>query len=337
MRVVEIQGRFGLDQLALVERAKPEPKPGQVLLRMTAAALNRRDLLMVRGDYNPKQPLPLIPCSDGVGVVVAVGDGVESFKVGERVSPIFSTKWICGQPTRERLRSTLGGPLDGTLAELMLADAEALVRPPEHLSDEEAATLPCAAVTAWNALVTLGSVRAGDTILVQGTGGVSIFALQFAKLLGARVILTSAHDEKLERAAAMGAWETINYKRTPDWGKQALKLTGGHGVDLVVEVGGAGTLEQSLAAVRPGGQISLIGVLAGAAKQLSVTPVFMRQIRIQGILVGPRETFEQMNRALAAHPLKPVVDRVFQLAEFRAAFEHLDAGRHFGKVCIRIA
>jgi len=212
MKVFEIQDAFGLDHLSLTERPTPSPGPGQVLVRMGAASLNYRDLLMVRGHYNPRQPLPLVPCSDGAGTVVAVGEGVTRVQEGDRVATVFAQTWISGEPAPDKLRSTLGGPLDGTLAEFMVLDAEGVVSVPEALSDEEAATLPCAALTAWSALVTQGEVKAGDTVLVQGTGGVSIFALQFALLLGAQVIVTSSRDEKLERARQLGAHETINYR-----------------------------------------------------------------------------------------------------------------------------
>lgn len=345
MRAVEIRGGiggfgggFGLDNLVLAERPDPRPgdlRMGQVLLRMRAASLNYRDLLTVQGSYNPRQKLPLIPCSDGVGEVVELGEGVTRVRAGDRVCPIFAQRWLAGQPTRETARSTLGGPLDGTLAELMVVHQEGLVRVPDHLTDEEAASLPCAAVTAWNALMA-GGVKAGDTVLVQGTGGVSLFALQLARILGARVIATSSSDRKLARAREMGAAEGINYRETPDWGSRARELSGGAGVDLVVEVGGAGTLEQSLRAVRFGGAVSLIGNLAGIDAQVRLTLIFMQQVRVLGIFVGHRESFEAMNRAIAVHGLRPVVDRVFPLEESRAAFELMAAGGHFGKICIRI-
>jgi NADPH:quinone reductase-like Zn-dependent oxidoreductase len=334
LRVIEIRDRFGLDNLRPAERAEPEPGAGQILLRMRAASLNYRDLLTVTGHYNPKQPLPLIPCSDGVGEVVATGPGTSRFARGDRVSPIFAQRWLSGRPVPERLRSTLGGPLDGTLSELMLLHEDGAVSVPEHLSDEEAAALPCAAVTAWSAVVIHGEVQAGDVVLVQGTGGVSIFALQFSRMMGARVIATSSSDAKLQRARELGAWETINYGETPEWGRRARKLTGGDGVDLVVEVGGAGTLAQSLAAVRFGGRIGLIGNLAGGETRLNLISILMRQIRVQGILVGHREGFESMNRAIAANAIRPVVDRVFPVEQARQALEHLQAGRHFGKVCL---
>ena len=336
MTVVELQQRFGLENLALAERPEPTAKPGQVVLQMLAASPNYRDLLMVLGQYNPKQPLPLIPCSDGVGQVVSVGPGVERVQIGDRVAPIFAQNWISGRPTTETLRSTLGGPLDGTLAEFLALDQSGVVHVPQHLSDEEAATLPCAGVTAWNALVTHGGVQPGDTVLVQGTGGVSIFALQFAVLLGARVIVTSSSDEKLERARALGASQTLNYRTLPEWGREVRRLAGGGGVDLVVEVGGAGTLARSVAAVRPGGRISLIGVLAGGISEFNIIPILMRQIRVQGVLVGHRESFEAMNRAIEMHHLRPAVSRVFALDETRAALEHMAAGKHFGKIAIRI-
>ena len=338
MRAYEIEGAFGLDHLRQVERSEPgTPPPGQVLLEMRAVSLNYRDLMTVEGAYNPKQPLPLIPCSDGVGRVLAVGEGVRRVAVGDRVLPIFAQGWIAGEPTRERLRSTLGGPLDGTLRERMLVSAEGVVHAPEYLSDEEAATLPCAAVTAWSALVTDGGLTGGQTVLTLGTGGVSIFALQIATALGARVIVTSSSDDKLARARELGAWHGINYRTDPDWGKTARELTGGRGVDLVVEVGGGETLGQSLAAVRMGGKIALIGVLSGGATELQVGRVLMNRVGIQGILVGDRERFEAMNRALAATGLSPVVDRVFPFDDARAAFEHMAAGNHFGKIVVRTA
>jgi NADPH:quinone reductase-like Zn-dependent oxidoreductase len=290
----------------------------------------------VRGEYNPKQKLPLIPCSDGAGEVVEIGEGVTRVRPGDRVCTCFAQRWLAGEPTREKLRSTLGGPLDGVLAEQIVLSEEGVVPAPGHLSDEEAATLPCAALTAWSSLVTEGGLTAGDTVLLQGTGGVSIFALQFARLLGLRAIITSSSDEKLERARALGAAETINYRDTPEWGPRVKELTGGRGVDLVVEVGGAGTLKQSLLAVRLGGTVALMGVLAGNAPELPLPLIFMQRVRVQGILVGSREGFEAMSRAVVLHGLHPVVDRVFPLEDARAALELMARGGHFGKICIRI-
>lgn len=341
MKAWEARGAFGLDRLELVERPAPEPGPGEVLLALRAASINFRDLLMIEGRYDPKQALPLVPCSDGSGEVLALGPGAErlapGLRVGARVMPVFAQGWLGGRPRREAVRTTLGGPLDGTLAELMVARAEAVVPVPEHLSDEEAATLPCAAVTAWNALAETGSVRAGDTVLTLGTGGVSIFALQLARLLGARVIVTSSSDAKLARARELGAWEGINYREVPEWGRRVRELTGGEGADCVIEVGGGATLPRSLQAVRSGGTVALIGVLSGRPAELDTAAILMRSIRVQGVLVGSREHFEAMNRAIAQHRLRPVVDRVFPFAEAREAFAHLAAGRHFGKVVVRIA
>jgi NADPH:quinone reductase-like Zn-dependent oxidoreductase len=337
MKVWEIQESFGLDNLRRADRPEPAPGPGQVLVRMRAASLNYRDLMTVDGAYNPKQPLPLIPCSDGVGEVVALGEGVRRFKTGDRVATLFHQGWMAGPQTEAKVRSTLGGPIDGTLAELMVLPEDGVIAVPEHLGDVEAATLPCAALTAWTALAELGSVGAGDTVLVQGTGGVSIFALQLARLLGAEVIVTSSSDDKLARAAELGASHGVNYVDDPAWGTTVKReLTGGVGVDHVVEVGGAGTLQQSLWAVRVGGEISVIGVLSGIATEVNIIPILMQGVRLQGILVGSREGFERMNRAIAAHHLRPVVDRVFGFDEVPDAFAHMKGGAHFGKVCIEI-
>lgn len=343
MRAWAVEEGFGLDHLQLVERPDPDPErlaPGQALLRIRAVSLNFRDLMMVQGLYNPRQPLPLVPCSDGAGEVVAVGEGVRTVRPGDRVATIFAQGWLAGAQRPEYVTTTLGGPLDGTLRELMVVPAAALVPVPAHLSDTEAATLPCAGVTAWHALT--GSpgasrVTAGDTVLVLGTGGVSIFGLQLAQLLGARVIVTSSSDEKLDRARGLGAWQTVNYAREPEWGTRVKELTGGRGVDHVIEVGGAGTLSRSLQAVRPAGEISLIGVLSGTVRDLDIIPILMRGVRIQGVLVGSREHFEAMNRAIEAHELRPVVDRVFPFEEAREAFGHLASGSHFGKVSIQVS
>lgn len=336
MKSFVIQGQFGVEHLTMEERELGAPRRGEVRLEMKAASLNYRDLLMVRGHYNPKQPLPLIPCSDGVGIVEAIGEGVTRVAVGDRVCPIFAQKWLSGEPSHTTSRSTLGGPLDGTLTESMIVSEEGLVVVPDYLTDAEAATLPCAALTAWSALVTLGQIKAGDSVLLQGTGGVSIFALQFAKMLGARVIITSSSDEKLERARALGADDTINYKKDLKWGQTARALVGKRGVDHIVEVGGAGTLKQSLRAVRTGGQISMIGVLSGVASEVNVLPILMQQIRIQGIFVGHRDGFEAMNRAMELHQIRPVVDHIAAFEETPKAFQHMASGAHFGKICIAI-
>jgi NADPH:quinone reductase-like Zn-dependent oxidoreductase len=244
-------------------------------------------------------------------------------------------KWVAGEFSAEKSNSALGGAIDGVLAEYVMLHEDGVVHVPEHLSDEEAAALPCAAVTAWHGLITEGNLKAGDTILVQGTGGVSIFALQFAKLVGARVIATSSSDEKLERARQLGAFEGINYKTTPNWDEQVWKLTEGVGVDHVVEVGGAGTLNKSLRAVKVGGRVSLIGVLSGLGGDISTVSILHKNIRVQGIYVGSREMFEAMNRAIALHKTRPIIDRVFPFEEAREALAYLESGAHFGKICIR--
>lgn len=336
MKAVELRA-LGVEHLHLVERADPVPGPGEVLVRVRAASLNFRDLVVARGGYGPRMRLPLVPCSDGAGEVLAVGDGVRELTAGDRVLACFFQDWPAGLPTRRRLVDSLGGPLDGTLREQMVLRADGVVRLPDHLSFAEAATLPCAAVTAYNALAVLDRVGPEHTVLVQGTGGVSLFALQIAKMLGARVIVTSKSDAKLERARALGADHGINYATTPDWGSRAKELTGGEGVDHVVEVGGAGTLEQSLRAVAVGGCVSLVGVLAGAEQALRLPLVFLRQVRLQGVVVGSRDTTERMLRAMGGHRLRPVIDeRRFAMGDIRAALAYLAAGEHFGKVVVDI-
>lgn len=335
MKAFEIQNKFGLDSLTLTERPDPKPSYGQVLIKLRSLSLNYRDLMVVKGLYNPKLPLPLIPFSDGVGEVVAVGEGVTRVNIGDRVAGIFFQKWLAGELTAEKAESALGGAREGMLAEYVVLHEDGVVRVPEHLTDEEAASLPCAAVTAWNALFTSGGLKAGDTVLIQGTGGVSIFALQFALLAGARVIATSSSDEKLERVLQLGASDGINYKQTPDWGKKVRELTAGDGVDYVVEVGGAGTLSESLRAVRYGGQISLIGVLTGGSAEINTASIPIKNVKVQGIYVGSREMFEAMNNAIVLHKLHPVCDRVFPFHEAPEALKYMETGSHFGKICIR--
>jgi NADPH:quinone reductase-like Zn-dependent oxidoreductase len=334
VRVFQIQEKFGLENLVAAERPDPVPGPGEVAFKVRAASLNYRDLLMVQGRYNPKQPLPLIPVSDGVGQVTAIGEGVTRVKVGDRIAGNFSQKYISGEPTRAKLGASLGGPIDGMLAQYRVLDQEGVVHVPGHLTDDEAATLPCAALTAWNALITTGNIKAGDCVLVQGTGGVSIFALQLAKMSGARVIVTSSSDQKLERAKSLGADHGINYRTTPDWEKQVKELTGGVGADHIIEVGGAGTFNKSLRAIRIGGQISLIGNLSGNTTEVNLVSILMQNIRVQGMLVGNREGFEAMNRAIELNRLRPLVDKVFPFEESREAFNYMAAGAQFGKICI---
>jgi NADPH:quinone reductase-like Zn-dependent oxidoreductase len=332
MRCLELSSAFGLDHLHVTQRPELVPGAGEVVVRVKAASLNYRDYLMVTGAYNPRQALPLIPGSDAVGVIEAVGPAV-AWKVGTRVAGCFAPHWQDGAPEAETLRQTLGGPLDGALSQQMKLPAHGVVEVPAHLSDEEAATLPCAAVTAWNAVK---NVKPGDVVLLQGTGGVSLFALHFARLRGATAIITSSSDEKLERARALGASHLINYARDPEWGKAAKTLTGGRGVDLVVEVGGAQTISHSLKAIRIGGEIAMIGVLSGAKTEIALTQILMQAIKVQGILVGSRADFVAMNRALTAHASKPVVDSTYPLADAQAAFAALAAGRHFGKIVVTL-
>jgi NADPH:quinone reductase-like Zn-dependent oxidoreductase len=337
MRAQELQNAFGIDSLTPVGRPEPRPGPREVLIKVRACSLNYRDLMMVKGVYNPKLRLPFVPLSDGAGEVAAVGEGVTRVKVRDRVAGAFMPGWVAGEPTEARAKTALGGGGTGMLAEFVVLPEDGVVPVPPHLTHEDAATLPCAAVTAWHALVTEGHVKAGDTVLTQGTGGVSLFALQFARLLGARVIATSSSDAKLERVRALGASDGINYKTTPDWDKKARELTGEVGVDHVVEVGGAGTLGRSLRAVRYGGRVSLIGVLAGGSAELNTLPMLMKNVCVQGIFVGSREMFEAMNRAIALHQLRPVVDRVFPFEQVREALRYMESGAHFGKVCIRVS
>jgi NADPH:quinone reductase-like Zn-dependent oxidoreductase len=335
MKVYEIRQGTGRDALTLVERPDPQLGFGQILIQVRATSLNYRDLIVAQGNYSGQQS-SLIPMSDGAGDVVAIGAGVTRLKVGDRVAGIFFQDWLAGTITKNIMKSDLGGGIDGMLAEYVTLDQNGVVLLPNHLSYEEGATLPCAAVTAWHALVTKGGLKAGETVLLLETGGVSIFALQFAKLHGARTIVTSSSDEKLERAKALGADETINYKAIPNWEEEVYRLTDSIGVDHVVEVGGAGTLEKSIKSVRHGGRISLIGVLSGSGGEINPQPLLGKSITLQGIYVGSREMFEAMNQAIAHHQLKPIIDRTFTFIEAKEAYQYLKSGSHFGKVVIQL-
>ena len=326
---------FGIDNLSLDELPKPQPGPGQVLVAVHAVSLNFRDLSMVRGTYNPRLKMPRIPCSDGAGVIDAVGEGVTSVKAGDKVAGIFMQNWLEGAPSSDKQKGALGGDIDGMLAEYVLLSEAGVVPVPTHLSHEEAATLPCAGVTAWNAVVNAGATRPGDTILIQGTGGVSIFALQFGKALGARVLGTSSSDEKLARAKALGLDASTNYHQGPNWESWAIEQSGG-GVDLVVEVGGAGTLGKSLQAVRTGGVVAQIGVLTGVEQSLAIGPILHKQIQLKGIYVGSREHFLEMNRAITQLAIRPVVDMVFPFGEARRAYKTMEEASHFGKIVIAV-
>ncbi len=336
MRAMVVDGSFGVDSLCEVERPSAPCGPGQVRVALRAASLNYRDLLMVKGQYNPRQPLPLVPCSDGAGEVTEVGGDVTSLSVGDRVATCFTQGWLAGPHRAAHFSRTLGGPLDGTLQQELVLDSDGVIAFPRHLSFEEAATLPCAALTAWSALVPLGRLESGQTVLVLGTGGVSLFALQFARALGAEVIVTSSSATKRARAEEMGAKATLDYTAEPRWGRAAKKLNGGEGVDLVVEVGGAGTLAQSLRAVRESGTVALIGVLAGGAEKVDLTPVLMRQIAVQGVFTGHKASFKAMNKVIGHTGMRPVVDRVFDLEHTAEAFRYLESGAHFGKVVISL-
>jgi NADPH:quinone reductase-like Zn-dependent oxidoreductase len=335
MKAFRLHEFGGPDGLRCEELPDPTPGPGQVLVRLRALSLNYRDLLIAKGAYNPRLKRPFIPVSDGAGEVVATGAGVSRLRPGDRVIAGFAPAWLDGPLTEAKARSALGAEADGLLAQQAVLAEEAWVPIPPHLSFEEAATLPCAALTAWNALVETGGVKPGDSVLIQGTGGVSLFALQFARLAGARVLATSSSDQKLARARDLGASDGINYKSTPDWDQRVRELTGAQGVDLIVEVGGAGTLPRSLRAVRLGGTIALIGVLSGGG-EFNPISVLMKNIRLQGIFVGSRRMLEAMLRAIDGNQLRPVIDRVFEFDQAIEALKYLESGAHSGKVVISV-
>ena len=335
MKAYEIQ-EFGIENLALVERETPEPEASEVLVKFHAVSLNYRDLMMINGWYNPRLKMPLVPFSDGAGEVVAVGDAVTKFKIGDRVMPIFMQGWIDGEVDFQKARTALGGDIDGVLREFGTFDENGLICVPEHLSYEEAATLPCAAVTAYNALFCSGSLKPDDTVLLQGTGGVSIFALQLASIFGCRTIITSSSDEKLRRAKDLGADDLINYQQTEDWDKAVLDLTEKRGVDHIVEVGGAGTMKKSVASVKMGGHIAVIGVLS-KGEGINPVSVLQKTVKMHGIFVGSRQMFEDMNRLLCQHNLlKPVIDKTFEFSEVKAALKYMESGAHFGKIVVKI-
>jgi NADPH:quinone reductase-like Zn-dependent oxidoreductase len=333
MRVWQISS-FGIDSLELVERPEPQPGPGEVLVKVHAVSLNYRDLMMVKGLYNPKMKLPRVPCSDGAGEVEAVGAGVTAWKRGDRVCGIFMQNWLGGPPNPAKIKGALGGDIDGMLAEYVVLKETGLVRIPEHLSFEEAATLPCAGVTAWNALAA-GDLHQGSTVLMQGTGGVSIFALQFAKLKGARVLGISSSDAKLQRACSLGLNEALDYGETSEWDRWVVEKTNGEGVDVVVEVGGVGTLPRSLRAVKMGGVIAQIGVLSGPAEPIPVPMILHKQVHIRGIYVGSRENFEEMNKVIAAAKLRPVFES-HPWTEAKRVFKEMEAATHFGKLVLKV-
>ena len=320
--------------LKIIDRAEPKFGAREVLVRMRAASLNYRDLVVLRGQYDRTPQSGRVPLSDGAGEVVSVGSEVTRVKPGDRVSGCFFQGWISGRFRPEFHRTALGGPIDGTLAELVALSEEGIVAVPSYLTFTEAATLPCAALTAWHSLVVRGKLAAGETVLLLGTGGVSIFGLQFAKASGAKVIITSSSDAKLKRARELGADECINYKNIPDWGREAARLSGADGVDHVIEVGGAGTFSQSVRASRSEAGIGLIGILTGREASTEIFSIVPKGLNVYGIYVGSREMFEQMNRALEQNRIHPVIDKVFPFAQAPDAFRYLESGSHFGKVVI---
>ncbi|WP_340239525.1 zinc-dependent alcohol dehydrogenase family protein [Sulfitobacter pontiacus] len=336
MRVFQIEGDWGFDNLTLTERDEPSCGPGQVIVEMRVASLNSRDLIVPeRGYGRATGELPLIPVSDGMGEIIEVGSGVTRVAVGDRVCPTYFQNWTAGAPSPERFASALGGPLDGVMADRICLSAEGVVRVPDYLTDAEAATLPCAALTAWSAVVTHGQTRAGDKLLVQGTGSVALFALVFAKMQGAHVTVISSSDEKLAKVSEMGADATINYHSEEDWARASRSITADRGgYDNIIELGGAKTLPLSLRAVRPGGTLSMIGVLSGLNIEASLGPIVARQVRLQGVTIGHRDGFEAMLRAMAQHEVRPVLGQTFKFEHLKEALTHLRAGGHFGKTLI---
>ena len=334
MKVAAVKKPGGPGNLIIEDRADPKPAVGEILVRIYASSLNYHDFVVVMGGIPTDDGR--IPMSDGAGEVVAVGEGVTKFKPGDKVVSLFFPNWQAGEIEAAGFASVPGDGADGFGAELVAAPETSFTRMPEGYSYQEAATLPCAALTAWRALMVEAKVKPGDWVLTQGTGGVSIFALQFAKAAGRRVISTSSSDEKLQRVKELGADHVINYKDTPDWGKAAKALTGGRGVDEVVEIGGPGTLAQSITASRPGGHISLIGVLTGVSGEVPTAALFSLNITLSGITVGSRRHQEDMIAAIEANGIKPVLDKDFPLSEIAAAFAHQASQQHFGKITLSL-
>ncbi|MBO6521162.1 MAG: NAD(P)-dependent alcohol dehydrogenase [Rhodospirillales bacterium] len=339
MRAMVFETAAGPDALKVADRPMPEPGHGEVLVRIGATSLNYRDLLISKGGYRKRQKqTDLVPLSDGAGTVEAVGPGVTGFKPSDRVTACFFLDWPAGTATEHAMESDTGRAVDGMLQEYRVIPVTGLVHTPANLTDAEAASLTCAGLTAWSAIVRLGRAEPGDAILTQGTGGVSLFALQFAKMNGCRVAITSSSDEKLDRAKALGADHGINYAATPEWGQPAHDWAGGDGVDNVVELGGTETMKQSLIAVRPGGTLSLIGVLSGATTGNVLLPfIISRDVRLQGVTVGPKDAMQQMCKAIEVAGMKPVIDKVFPFEDAADAYRHLASGQHFGKVCISVS
>lgn len=339
MKQWRISERWNFDSLAMESAGVPEPKPGELLLAMKAVSLNYRDALMINHGYGAMSgDLPLVPLSDGVGEVASVGDGVIGIEPGERRLPCFNQLWLDGIQENHMWAGALGGPLDGTARQYMCAPAEATVAVPDHLSDEEASTLGCAAITAWNALKKMPeTAEKGGVVVTQGTGGVSLFALQLARARGATVIATSSSDEKLERLTALGADHVINYRETPDWGKAVLALTDGRGADLVVEIGGAETIKQSLRATRNGGTLSLVGNVTGSVADINLPHIFMFHKRLIGIATGSVADFRAMMTEIADNGLRPELDEhIHNFEDLGDALKALPRGQHFGKIVVRV-
>lgn len=336
MKAYQITGTDGLDSLQAVSLPDPAPGPGEVLVRIRAVCLNYRDYMNVMGIRGVTGPIPRVPCSDGAGEVVAAGDGVTSWKPGDRVVVPFMPTWLEDGFTQQHASQALGGAVDGLLRELAVIKSESLLPIPGYLSIEEAATLPCAAVTAWDALHTRGGLKAGETVLVLGTGGVSVFALQFAKLAGAVVLATTSSDDKAQQLLALGADAVHNYKTDPAWDKWAIQQTGGLGVDKVIEIGGPETLNLSLKATRFGGHIALIGVLTGTSGDVQTVQILRKGIRLDGIYVGSKEMFAEMLTAMEKAELRPVIDSTFDFDQAPEAFRRIESGKHFGKIVIRV-
>lgn len=336
IRQYQLRPVDGQMRLVMTHVPRPTAGPGEVLVRVRATSLNRRDLSILQSSYGSGSREGLVPLSDGAGEVVATGPGVTRFQVGDRVAGTFFARWVDGRRSAEVNASARGGSVDGMLSEMIVSPEEGLVHIPEHLSYEEAATLPCAAVTAWNGLFTYGGLEPGDYVLLEGTGGVSVFGLQLAAAAGARPIITSSSDEKLVRARELGAFGTVNYRANPEWQREVRALTGGEGVQHVLEVGGEDTLEKALEALGFQGHIAMIGALSGSAGAMPTGSFIGLGTRVTGIYVGSRSDFEAMNAFITEHRLRPVVDAVFPFEEAEAAYELMDSEQHLGKIVIRL-
>tara|TARA_Y100000590_G_scaffold469499_1_gene657401 strand:+ start:1484 stop:2497 length:1014 start_codon:yes stop_codon:yes gene_type:complete len=337
MRAVVLNGTNGFDDLEVVKKNDPKPSNGEVLVRVRSASINYRDLLITKGGYGSRQKTSdLIPLSDAAGEVVEIGSGVKNFKVGDRVTGSFFQSWVSGQVTSDMLEDDLGRLNDGVLSELKCFKEVGLAATPDSLSDIEASAVPCAGLTAWSGIITLGKIKPGEVVLIQGSGGVSLFALQFAKMSGAKVLAISSNEKKIERLKKLGAFHCLNYLEKPHWGKDILKFTNGVGVDHIIEIGGGETIKQSLRAIKPGGTISLIGVLDGARSDLLIPLVGSRNIKLQGVTVGPVEELKKMLKALDENKVKPIIDSVYDLSNFLDAYNKLSSGQHFGKICIKL-